>query len=99
MPSGAILKEAQRLHTVSNRLNALAEKHPAVSDALVTISGTVRHTATLLEVLVVTKFGPLPGPGPSDGQRLVRLHNFCYSWGKADSFRSPASIHTVFTRP
>jgi len=66
MPSAAILKEAQKLCTVSDELNALAEKHPVVSDALLTISGTVRHTATLLEILVVAKLGPLPEPGPAD---------------------------------
>jgi hypothetical protein len=66
MPSTAILKEAQKLHNVSDRLDALAEEHPVVSDALVTISGNVRHTATLLEVLVVTKLGPLLEPGPAD---------------------------------
>jgi len=66
MPSAAILQEAQKLHSVSDRLNTLAEEHPAVSDALVTISGNVRHTAALLEVLVVTKLGPLPHPGRTD---------------------------------
>jgi hypothetical protein len=32
-----------------------------VSEALITISGSVRNTATLLEVLVATKIGPIPG--------------------------------------
>jgi hypothetical protein len=57
MPSSAILHEAQLLHKVSDRLNSLADQHPLVSDALVTISGSVRNTATLLEVLVATKIG------------------------------------------
>jgi hypothetical protein len=57
MPSTAILHEAQKLHTVSERLEALAEEHPTVCDALIAISGNVRNTATLLEVLVVTKLG------------------------------------------
>ena len=65
MPSTAILHEAQNLQQISDRLDALAEKHPVVSDALITISGNVRHTATLLEVLVVTKLGPLTGSGPA----------------------------------
>jgi hypothetical protein len=65
MPSSAILHEAQKLHLVSNRLDTLAEEHPVVSDALITISGNIRHTATLLEVLVVTKMGPLEGSGPA----------------------------------
>jgi hypothetical protein len=55
MPSSAILNEAQQLHKVSARLDSLAEKHPTVSEALITISGSVRNTATLLEVLVATK--------------------------------------------
>jgi hypothetical protein len=50
---------------VSDRLDALAGEHPALSEALVTISGNVRHTATLLEVLVVAKLGPLAGSGPA----------------------------------
>ena len=37
----AILAEAGRLHNVSNRLEALADQHPPVSDALMTISGSV----------------------------------------------------------
>jgi hypothetical protein len=65
MPSSAILHEARNLKQISDRLDALAEKHPVVSDALITISGNVRHTATLLEVLVVTKLGPLTGSGPA----------------------------------
>ena len=51
----AILAEAEQLHNVSNRLEALAEQHPPVSDALLTISGNVRNTATVLKVLIVTK--------------------------------------------
>lgn len=66
MPSSAILHEAQKLHLISNRLDTLADEHPVVCDALITISGTLRHTATLLEVLVVTKMGPLPDPGSSN---------------------------------
>jgi hypothetical protein len=57
MPSHAILHEAQQLHSVSDRLDSLAETHPVVSEALITISGSVRNTATLLEVLVATKMG------------------------------------------
>lgn len=66
MPSSAILHEAQKLYFISDRLDVLAEEHPVVSDALLTISGNVRHTATLLEVLVVTKMGLLPESGPAN---------------------------------
>jgi hypothetical protein len=66
MPSNAILDEAQQLHKVSDRLDSLAEEHPVVSDALVTISGSVRNTATLLEVLVATKMGSSIGLDPAE---------------------------------
>ena len=66
MPSNAILQEAQQLHNVSDRLDSLAEEHPVVSDALVTISGSVRNTATLLEVLVATKMGSSLGLDPAE---------------------------------
>jgi hypothetical protein len=65
MPSSAILHEAQQLHNVSNRLDSLSEEHPAVSEALITISGSVRNTATLLEVLVATKMGHPSGLDPA----------------------------------
>jgi hypothetical protein len=58
MPLNAILQEARHLHNVSDRLDLLADDHPLVSEALVTISGSVRNTATLLEVLVATKMTP-----------------------------------------
>jgi len=40
---------------VSDRIESLAEQHPLVSEALITISANVRNTATLLEVLIATK--------------------------------------------
>jgi hypothetical protein len=51
----AILHEVEQLHQVSKRLDGLAEQHPPVSKALVTIAGSVRNTATVLAVLVATK--------------------------------------------
>jgi hypothetical protein len=66
MSSNAILHEAQQLHKVSDRLNSLAEEHLGVSDALVTISGSVRNTATLLEVLVATRMGIPFGLDPAE---------------------------------
>jgi hypothetical protein len=66
MPSNAILHEAQQLHKISDRLDSLAEEHPVVSDALVTISGSVRNTATLLEVLMATKMGSSLGLDPAE---------------------------------
>jgi hypothetical protein len=66
MPSISILREVQQLYNVSDRLDSLAEQHPLVSEALVTISGSVRNTATLLEVLVVTKMAPISELDPAD---------------------------------
>ena len=65
MPSDAILYEIQQLYKVSERLDQLAEEHPVISEALIKISGSVRHTATLLEVVVATKLRPFPGPEPT----------------------------------
>jgi hypothetical protein len=66
MSSIAILREVKQLYNVSDRLDLLAEQHPVVSEALITISGSVRNTATLLEVLVATKIAPLSGLDPAD---------------------------------
>jgi hypothetical protein len=49
MPPSALLHEARQLHNVSDRLDLLAEQHPLVSEALMTILGSIRHTAILLE--------------------------------------------------
>jgi hypothetical protein len=61
----AILHEVQELYNVSDRLDSLAEQHPLVSEALITISASVRNTATLLEVLIATKITPLAGLDPA----------------------------------
>jgi hypothetical protein len=55
MPLLAILREVDQLHNVSTRLEELAEQHPPFSEPLLTIAGSIRNTATLLEVLVATK--------------------------------------------
>jgi len=61
----AILHEVQQLYNVSDRLDLLAEQHPLVSEAPITISGSVRNTATLLEVLIATKIAPISGLDPA----------------------------------
>jgi hypothetical protein len=66
MHANAILHEVQQLYNVSDRLDSLAEQHPLVSEALIGISGSVRNTATLLEVLVATKMTPLSGLDPAN---------------------------------
>jgi hypothetical protein len=65
MPSNAILQEVQQLYQVSARLDQLAEEHPLVSEALITISESIRHTAILLEVVVATRLTPPSGPEPA----------------------------------
>ncbi len=55
MPFEAILDEVEQLHGVSSRLEGLAEQHPPVSAALVTIAESVRNNAVVLAVLVATK--------------------------------------------
>ena len=55
MPSAALLHEAQQLKNVCQRLELLADQHPRITDAILSICGSIRSTATILEVLVVTK--------------------------------------------
>jgi hypothetical protein len=55
MPFEAILHEVDQLHNVGTRSEALAERHPLVSEALITIASNVRNTATLLSVLVAIR--------------------------------------------
>jgi hypothetical protein len=66
MHPSAILHEVQQLYNVSDRLNSLAEQHPVVTEALITISGSVRNTAALLEGLVAMKITPLLGLDPAN---------------------------------
>ena len=49
MAGTPLLYEVQKLYVVGDRLDSLAEQHPNVSEALITISGSVRNTATWLE--------------------------------------------------
>ena len=66
MYPNAILQEVRQLYNVSDRLDLLSEQHPVISEALITISGSVRNTATLLEVLVVTKMPQVSGLHPAN---------------------------------
>ena len=66
MHPSAILHEVQQLYNVSDRLDLLADQHPLISEALITISGSVRNTATLLEVLVATKMAPFSELDPAE---------------------------------
>jgi hypothetical protein len=66
MHSNAILDEVQQLYNVSDRLDLLAEQHPLVSEALIGISGSVRNTATLLQLVVAMKMPTLSGLVPGN---------------------------------
>ena len=65
MHLNAILHEIRQLYNVGDRLDSLAEQHPVVSNALIGISGSVRNTATLLEVVVAMKMPLLAGIDPA----------------------------------
>ena len=65
MPANEILQEATKLHKVSDSLDELAEQHAPLSEALSILSGSVRNSATLLEVVVALKLRPAPGFDPA----------------------------------
>jgi hypothetical protein len=60
----AILNEVDELHSVSARLEGLAEDHPPVLTELLSIAGNVRNVATVLAVLVATKLKGSDGHVP-----------------------------------
>jgi hypothetical protein len=66
MRPNSILHEVQQLYNVSDRLDSLAGQHPLVSEALIGISGSVRNTATLLELVVAMKLPTLSGLDPAN---------------------------------
>jgi len=66
MHPNAILHEIRQLYDVSDRLDLLAEQHPLVSEELIGISGSIRNTATLLEVVVAMKMPTLSGIDPAN---------------------------------
>lgn len=51
----AIMAEVDQLNLASDRIEGLASHHLPVSEALMSIAGNVRATATVLAVLVETK--------------------------------------------
>ncbi len=50
-----ILKEVGYLNSVSDRLALLADQNPSVEEALMSVSGNVRSTATTLELVALIK--------------------------------------------
>jgi hypothetical protein len=61
MPAHEILLEAKKLRRVSDSLNVLSMQHAPLAEALTVLSGNVRSSAALLEVLVELRLGPEPG--------------------------------------
>ncbi len=59
----AILEEVEQLHSASSRLEGLAEEHPTVLDAILTVAQSIRGAATILAVLVATRLQRLDGHG------------------------------------
>ena len=51
----AILNEVDQLQSVSARLEGLAEQYPPITEVLMTISGNVLNTATVLAVVAAIK--------------------------------------------
>jgi len=49
--------EIEQLRNVSLRLDSLADEHPIVEKELISISGNIRSSAVLLEVLLATRMG------------------------------------------
>ena len=61
VPAHEILLEAKKLRRVSDNLDVLATQHEPLAEALAVLSGNVRGSASLLEVLVELRLGPEPG--------------------------------------
>jgi hypothetical protein len=65
MPYKSILQEVHQLNDVSERLELLSAQHPQIEEALMTICGNIRNTATLLEVLVAINVAEAEGASTS----------------------------------
>jgi hypothetical protein len=67
----AIMAEVDQLNLAGDRIEALAEDHPPMSQALITIAVNVRSTATILAVLVETKLRGRDGHTPAPPKKPV----------------------------
>ena len=50
-----LLVEIDRLRKVSNRIEILADKHPAMEDGLVSVAGNIRSIATVLDIFTLIR--------------------------------------------
>lgn len=58
MPAKALQYEIDQLKGVSTRLDSLADQHPIMEQEIMSISGSVRSNAVLLEVLLALRIEP-----------------------------------------
>ena len=61
-----LLRETDRLRSVSDRIETLADKHPGMEDGLISVAGNIRSIATVLDVftLIRSKAGGPQGELP-----------------------------------
>jgi hypothetical protein len=52
---GDLLMEIDRLRNVSERIETLADKHPAMEEGLVSVAGNIRSIATVLDVFTLIR--------------------------------------------
>jgi hypothetical protein len=73
VPLTEISREVGQLNNVSCRLESLACEHPILEKALMSISGNIRNTATILEVLAIVRSKPdgLQGDELKQGKRYL----------------------------
>jgi len=50
-----LLREIDRLRSVSDRIEALADKYPGMEDGLVSVAGNIRSIATVLDVFTLIR--------------------------------------------
>ena len=62
-----LLREIDRLRSVSDRIEALADKHPGMEDGLVSVAGNIRSIATVLDIftLIRSKAGEAQEESPN----------------------------------
>jgi hypothetical protein len=68
-----LLRETDRLRSVSDRIETLADKHPGMEDGLTSVAGNIRSIATVLDVftLIRSKAG-----GPQEGAPNLQTNGF-----------------------
>ena len=50
-----LLREIDRLRSVSDHIETLADKHPGMEDGLVNVAGSIRNIATILDVFTLIR--------------------------------------------